>query len=378
MQLIQQVQEVAVSPLGVAEALPFKAFHDAEYFSVELARVFKEDWVFVCMDADLAKPGDYQGLNIAGEAIVVLRTKEGSLRALSNVCRHRGVVMLQGAGNLATGKLVCPYHAWTYEDDGTLRAVPHTGSVEVRKEEHCLPSFRVESWHGFVFVTLNDDAPPLAQRFRGLEMHLEPYATDSFSHALPTSTSVWNANWKLAIENFVEGYHFFAVHKNTVETAASTRDCFYVDGNADWSVTGGKQAGYPTDILGWIKGAATETHYLSIHMPPNLVINLYGGHLGWARVLPTEPDQVEVTTGYASARPLGQFMSGLGQRIFGSIDRKIFAEDQAICERAQKGVRSERSKGGQLVELERAVINFHQYLAKRLAGTDFNEKACPE
>ncbi|MEM1111264.1 MAG: aromatic ring-hydroxylating dioxygenase subunit alpha [Pseudomonadota bacterium] len=359
MNLTENLAHIAQQNAGKAEALPFHYYHDPRMLEAEQQHVFSDDWVFCCTEADIPRAGDYLTLTIANEPIAVLRGQDGSLRALSNVCRHRGAVLLTGAGN--TDRLRCPFHAWTYADDGQLMAIPFDVDKRVSKEEHCLPSFNIESWLGLVFVSLNPAAPPPAERFGGLEQYYARYQIETFSHASPIEVQHWQANWKVVLANFVEGYHFFAVHENSVEPAAPTRDCFYVDGGKDWSVTGGKQLGDPESLADWLLGKAAESQFLSICMPPNFVCNLYEGYLTWARVLPAGPDSCEVVTGTISAVA---FEESRAER---AIYEKIFDEDRAICERVQRGVRSSHSRGGVLVDMERAVVDFHQYWAHQLS-----------
>ncbi len=367
MALLEAIQQVAKHPIGEAEALPFGSYHSPEVYAAEQASMFSRDWVFVCFEADLPTPGDYQTLTLAGEPIAVVRGQDGELRALSNVCRHRGAVLLTGSGNLDTHKISCPYHAWTYSDEGSLKGVPYPGSVKVNKDAHCLPHFKLASMLGLVFVCLNDDVPPLQERFKGLEKYYSSYEVDSFRYTSGIVSEHWQANWKLAMENFLEGYHFFAVHKQTVEQAAPTNKVYYVEGHADWSITGGKQKDYARTLLGMIQGKEEEVEYLTICMPPNFVALLYEDYISWVRALPTGPVTCEVTFGTVSRHPYQASKSEL------SFSEKFFTEDREICERVQQGMSSQRSKGGQLVELERAVVDFHQYLAKQMFGEDYSE-----
>ncbi len=363
---LNDLHRITAQQPGEAEALPFETYRDPEHFEIERRQIFAADWVFVCMEADLPDPGDYHALKIADEHVVVVRGSDGELRALSNVCRHRGAVMLQGSGN--TSKIVCPYHAWTYGQAGALQGVPHRGEVAVDRATHCLPRFRLGTFFGLVFVSLDDDAPALDERFRGLEKYFARYGVERFEHRYPIDVQPWQANWKLPMENFVEGYHFFAVHPRTVETAASTRDCFYVEGHADWSITGGSQLDDPDTWKDWIRGRSREVHYLSICLPPNFVCNLYDGYMNWARVLPTGPTTCEIATGSCS---LHAFQAS---QEYIAIAEQTTAEDREICEMVQQGISSRRSKGGRLVELERAVVDFHQYLGKRLFGEDHSRR----
>lgn len=370
MNLLQQIHKVAQHPVGEAEALPFGSYHNIEAFEAEKRRLFNRDWVFICFEADVPNPGDYHAVKIADEPVVVIRGKDGELRALSNVCRHRGAVLLKGNGN--TKRVVCPYHAWTYSDQGVLKGVPYSGDVKVNKHDHCLPQFKLESWFGLVFVSLNSEAPSLPERFKGLEKYFSLYKIDTYSNSSGIETQHWQANWKLAMENFIEGYHFFSVHANTVEQAAPTGECYYIEGHADWSITGGKQYDYPTTLKDKISQKSKETEFLSICMPPNFVCNLYEGYMTWARVLPIGPSTMEVATGFVSAYP---YKASKSERGFND---ELFNEDKEICERVQEGVTSRLSKGGQLIEIERAVVDFHQYLAKFLFDKDYSSHFCSE
>lgn len=362
MTLLQQIQQAATQPLGEAEALPFASYRSPEVHEAEQQSVFSRDWVFVGFEADVPTPGDYQTLTLAGEPIVVLRGQDGQLRALSNVCRHRGALLLEANGRLRSSKIMCPYHAWAYSDQGALKGVPYSGSVDVDKQAHCLPQFRLAVMFGLVFVCLSDETPPLVERFRGLEKYFSKYGVESFGFSPGLGVQHWQCNWKLAMENFLEGYHFFAVHKETVEPAAPTKEVYYVEGQAEWSVSGGKQKDYRKTWLGEYKAQEEEVEYLTICLPPNFVGLLYEDHISWARALPTGPATCEITFGTVSRDP---FQISKSESDFSD---KFFAEDRDICERVQAGMSSQRSRGGQLVELERAVVDFHHYLAERLGG----------
>jgi phenylpropionate dioxygenase-like ring-hydroxylating dioxygenase large terminal subunit len=105
---------------------------------------------------------------IAGEPVIILRDREGVLRGMSNVCRHRMSTLLEGRGNVRS--IVCPYHAWTYNLDGSLRGAPAMArNEEFCKEDVKLPQVRVEDWQGWIMVTLSPDAPPVAERLAGVD-----------------------------------------------------------------------------------------------------------------------------------------------------------------------------------------------------------------
>ncbi|MEM7181159.1 MAG: aromatic ring-hydroxylating dioxygenase subunit alpha [Spirochaetota bacterium] len=367
MNLLNEIEQVAKHSIGTAKNLPFGSYTSLEVYNAEQKSIFSQDWVFVCFQADVKNPGDYQTSTIAGEPIAVVHGKDGKLRALSNVCRHRGAVLLQDrAGSLKKNKISCTYHAWNYSDVGALEGIPFRGKVEINREEHCLPQFQLEVMHGLVFVSLNDEAPPLQERFKGIEKYLSAYQVENYLYSSGTTSENWDANWKLAMENFLEGYHFFAVHKETVEPEAPTKKVYYIEGHADWSISGGKQKDYPHTLLGMLTSKAKEVEYLTICLPPNFVFLQYDGYISWVRALPTGPSSCELSYGTVASFPFKE------SKYETNYAKKFFKEDRDICELVQQGMTSQRSKGGKLVELERAIVDFHQYLVKWLLGKDYS------
>ena len=158
---VNDLREGCALPMEDARALPFSAYSDPNVMNLELDRIFRREWIAVCPEIALSAKGDYTTIEIAGEPIAVVRGQDGELRALSNVCRHRGSPLLEGTGNLSAN-IVCPYHAWAYDDRGEMKGAPQTGAVVIDRAAHCLPTFRLEVWSGIVFVNLDAEAEPLA------------------------------------------------------------------------------------------------------------------------------------------------------------------------------------------------------------------------
>ncbi|BFM15349.1 hypothetical protein R50073_15320 [Maricurvus nonylphenolicus] len=370
MKLIEEVREIANNPVETAVSLPFAAYSDPEFYELEMEKVFRNDWVFVCNEAELSKPGDYYAFTLADEPMIVIRGKDGTLRAMSNVCRHRGTPLNdEGFGNKS--RMVCPYHAWTYKDDGKLIGVSHPGNIEVNKEEHCLPQFALESWHGLVFVNINGNAEPLAERYNGIEKYLKRYNIEKFVYGDGGEDEAWDTNWKLAIENGIESYHLFKVHKETLEVNTPTRLAFYLEGQADWTLTAGELVGQSMTGLG---GKLMEmftpekikrlySHYVLFSLPPNFVGILLGDTLGYLAVRPAAAGKSYIRAGTISASNVNPSKD---EQAFTAA---FFEEDKWICERNQTAMKSKAGKPGKLVELERVVVDFHQYLSSRLFGT---------
>ena len=142
-------------------SLPAWTYHDPEFFELEKERVFASSWQVVCHVNDIPNTGDWHGLEYIGESVIVVRGKDGEVRAFTNVCRHRGSRIVDGASGCAK-KLICPYHAWTYELDGKLTGVPDSASYPgLDKSSHGLAPVSMEIWRGFIFVRLKDEGPSL-------------------------------------------------------------------------------------------------------------------------------------------------------------------------------------------------------------------------
>ena len=348
----------AASP-GTGVALPFSAYRDPDVFELEMERAFRGDWVAVCPAALLSDPGDYVALSIGGEPVVVLHGRDGELRALSNVCRHRGTPILDdGLGK--SGSLVCPYHAWAFADDGSFRGAPHTGSVEIDPARHALPRFALEIWCGVVFVNVDGRAEPLAQRLLDVTMEIEAFGMHRYDTALGGfEADLWQANWKLAYENGVESYHLFKVHADTLEPVSATRQAFYVLGDARGSMTGGSLEG-------------TSAFQYVVAIPPSFVGGLMREGFGWIALHPEAPDRTRVVTSMLVPARLAGRADGDDDGI-DPLTRAFLEEDRLICERGQRGMAARHSQGGDLVELERIIGDFHQYLGARL----FDQQPAP-
>lgn len=191
-------------------------YFDDERYRLELDRIFFRLWNCVGEVGAVARPGDYFTADIAGEPIVVVRDKDGQLRAFSNVCRHRAGPVAQGKGNRRS--FVCGYHGWCYDLDGTLLA-----AREMKRHQEFdpanvrLPEFPVAAWGPLVFVSLAQDVPPLEEWLGPLPDFVEPWRL----HELElVSCKEWliECNWKVFGENYCEGYHLPFVHPGFTET----------------------------------------------------------------------------------------------------------------------------------------------------------------
>ena len=181
--------------------------------ALEGERIFRRSWVCVGHDANIPAAGDYLVEAILNHSVVAVRGDNGSINAFHNVCRHRGHTVAEGRGNAR--RLTCPYHAWTYDHDGSLFHAPHTNGVaDVEKGQLGLRPVRLERVVGALFVNLDPDAPSFDECHPGLRAELERWAPSPDTMALAYESPVRHtANWKVSVENFSECYHCGPVHK---------------------------------------------------------------------------------------------------------------------------------------------------------------------
>lgn len=221
-------------PLDKASLMPLRAYSSKAYFEREVDSVLRPGWHALAHVSQLSETGSYVTGHIIDEPVLVIRDKEGTIRALSNVCRHRGTKMLTECG--VAKAVICPYHTWTYNLDGTLRGAPHMNQVPgFDRKSISLPEFKVELWNGFVFVSLDPDAEPLAPQVAELTDLFAPFNFAEWE-CVPYMDRRADWNWKASMENFSEAYHHVGVHQQSIGQISRAEDAIYEDSNTNYSV----------------------------------------------------------------------------------------------------------------------------------------------
>jgi len=197
---------------GVKGMIPARCYYDEDIYAFEVEHILKKNWLCVGRWDWAEKPGDYFTRRMFGEPIVVIRDHQNRLRALINVCRHRwSQIMPDGAGN--TNLLVCPYHSWTYNLDGSLRGMAVQDMPEVDKSSCALPSLRLEEWQGMVFINFDPDAEPLGPQLAGASELIARYGVGDYRTAGRADyDTTWN--YKFSFETGYEAYHHEGIHKS--------------------------------------------------------------------------------------------------------------------------------------------------------------------
>ncbi|MEA2316154.1 MAG: choline monooxygenase [Solirubrobacteraceae bacterium] len=214
-------------------ALPAQWYSDPSILEIEREVIFRPAWRFGGLLKDVAEPGQFMTRTVGNTPVVIVRGRDGELRAFVNVCRHRGAAVASGCGHATT--LQCPYHAWTYDLDGSLRAAPRSDrEPSFDKDELGLMPVRVDTWGPVVFVNLDADAPPLLDALGVLPDALARTGVDFGSLSWHSSTPFdMSANWKVVAENYLECYHCAVAHPGFTKLVETGPDDYElrVEGN---------------------------------------------------------------------------------------------------------------------------------------------------
>ncbi|MEM7120341.1 MAG: aromatic ring-hydroxylating dioxygenase subunit alpha [Pseudomonadota bacterium] len=196
--------------------LPNVAYTSSEWLDLERRHLMFGMWMLAGFDDQIPDPGDALPVTVAGCPLILVRQRDGAIRAFHNVCRHRGaVIVTEPCKGLAA--LTCPYHAWAYGLDGTIRTRPHFfggGKHDVTKKNDGranLADVRCETWRGVLFVNIDGQAAPLADHMAPIDAHLDGWASQRLAYGGSLAYEI-AANWKHVHENFVDVYHKFAIH----------------------------------------------------------------------------------------------------------------------------------------------------------------------
>lgn len=194
-----------------------RLYKDPAIFEEEMDRIFASTWVWVAHDSQLPSPGDFITTYVGRQPVIVNRDKAGIVRVMLNRCRHRAATVCEAARGNAAG-FVCPYHAWTYGQDGALRGVPMPkGYRDFDKQDYGLVQLRVESYAGLIFATFNPDAPPLDDFLGGARPWIDLFMKQAGGFPIKAAGEhrfTFPGNWKIQLENTTDAYHFPVVHKS--------------------------------------------------------------------------------------------------------------------------------------------------------------------
>ncbi|MEM7745434.1 MAG: aromatic ring-hydroxylating dioxygenase subunit alpha [Pseudomonadota bacterium] len=356
-----------MNEMSPVHALDARYYTDREMYRRTVEKIFDTSWHYVCHTSHIPETGDYYAFELLGEDLFVTRGKDGEIRCFYNVCQHRGHTLVQDTGR--TRVLVCPYHAWTYELDGRLRAAPGTkGMAGFDRSKICLTEVRVESFLGFVFVNLDTVAAPMDESFPGVRQAILSLCPDIenrlFAHEHEAQE---HCNWLIAVENYNECYHCGHVHKAFSDGVVSPGSydiqpfgmgrCLHhsaraAAGDGAWYDTSGSDYGsfylFPLFSLQIYPGGLANTYYWRPVSHDDTIV-----HRGWFSRDGVVDDQMQAVI---------------------DLDRDTtFTEDLALVKEVQRGLGSRGYRPGPLVirsgtgiDSEHSIAALHRWVVEAL------------
>ena len=348
-------------PIEAASTPPASWYTEAAILAREGETVFRRSWQYACPSDRVARPGDYVRVDILGDSYLVLRDRRGVLRALSNVCRHHAAQLLEGSG--CVEKLVCPYHGWTYELDGSLRSAPNMGALkDFDRRAFSLPRVPVEAWGPLVFLHPGEPARPVAEELAPLADMLAATGTAALRHVHRRRYPI-RCNWKVFCDNYLDGgYHVAHLHKGLAGQLemGSYRTELFERFNVQTCPSAGDAQFHGRDFRERI---GTGAIYAWIH--PNLMLNRYGNILDTNWVVPLAVDRCEIVFDYWFAETEGEDARRFIEASLEASD-DVQQEDVAICESVQRGVSSRSYDTGRYAKSETGMYQFHRLVAEDL------------
>jgi len=373
---MQPKPQIDVNPqLECAETLASRFYTDPAILALEKDRIFRRTWQLVgtfshpCGEVNGAKrtiadPETFFTFDVAGEPVVVTRDKAGALRAFSNVCRHRAGPIAQGSG--CKHVLNCAYHGWTYTLDGRLIGTPEIDGVEFfdRSTMGMVP-LRCETWEQFIFVNFAAAGPSLTEFLGNI-----PELAHEFSFAglslVERRDYLVNCNWKVYVDNYLEGYHIPIVHPGLMK-------------EIDYPRYRCETSRYHSQQLGPVKAVKPGDAHERVYAPgeglkealyfwvfPNLMLNIYPDNVSVNIIVPLSHDKtLTIFEWYFHDADSARSRERAAKAI--AFSDQVQQEDIHICEAVQRGLQSATyDRGRYSVKRENGVHHFHMLLAEFL------------
>ncbi len=328
---------------GPVMGLDAKYFTDDDIFQRAMDEVFYKNWLLACHSSQVAKPGDYLTLEFYDQDIVITNTKDGGIKAFYNVCQHRGHKLAQGSGNKKL--LVCPYHSWSYDLQGQLKAAPHANKVPgFDSSKICLTEVRLENFLGFVFVNLDPEAKSMDETYPGIRDEMLALCPDieerkyAYHH-----TADEGCNWFVAVENYNECYHCGVCHPSFARGVIDPNS-YSIDPYGDLQVLH-HTSKPPQGDSAWYDTSGAD--YGSFFLWPASSIQFYpGGVVNSFSWRPLKVDDVRVFRSFYSND--GKVDETL-QTVIDNDRDTTFQEDLDIVKEVQRGLNSRGYVPGPLI-----------------------------
>ncbi len=348
-------------------SLPGWIYRDPDFLEAEKERVFATSWQIVCHLNDIPKPGDYHTLDFLGEPLVAVRGQHG-VKAFFNVCRHRAARILDGGAGHCAGRIVCPYHAWSYELDGRLSAVPHRKEFnDFPLDQYGLKPVETEIYKGFILVRLKSGLPGVAEMLAPYEEELAAYRLEELQPIGRVTLRTRHVNWKNVTDNYSDGMHINVAHPGLTRLFGQS----YGIEAKPWV---DKMFGYLRDVP---SSQLSERMYQAVlphapHLPedrqrlwlyfklwPNVAFDIYPDQIDFMQMIPISATETLIRE-IAYAHPDSRREMRAARYLNWRINRRVSMEDKVLIERVQTGMGSRSFSPGPLGRNEVSLRSFAQ------------------
>ena len=368
----------------VKKSLPAAWYYDATQYQRELEAVWYRDWVCVGRLEAIEKPGDFFVATIGNQRVIVTQGVDGTPRTFHNTCRHRGSLLCRDEqGSFRNGRIICPYHTWTYSTDGQLLATPGRFETDdYNFADYNLYAVDLDTWGGFIFLNLCDDPDCDLPEFLGKETeYLENWPLEELRSVNQEKMSV-ACNWKIFWENYCECYHCPRVHPELCKVMPVYKDAVF-----DAADIPGWEPAYEGDDGGGAVGNGAKTWTMSgetalptIDGPTDREIergvifstvsgSMYVvGHPDYVRcvrIIPTGPESIEIVVDWLLPKDFEVNNTDALESIY-ELARLVVKQDSEVCELNQLGLHSRSHQQGMLVPQEYELWHFHEWLREKL------------
>jgi len=369
---------------GERGGLPWWTYFNAELLEIEKEQLFRRCWQLVGHVSDIPEAGDYLTFDLVGERALALRGKDGAVRCFHNVCRHRGSRVVKAAQGSCRGAIVCPFHGWSYNLDGTLRGMPKPRSFpKLDAATHGLVPLDYEIWMGFIFVRfLPGDQPSVATIMAPHAAEIAGYRPAEVKPLGGFSADEMPVNWKAVRDVDNEGYHVPMAHPSLQDLygqryvddphnlGVSRSFAPFNEGAARlWSVRNYRKTLPPAEHL----PAQNRRAWLYIGMFPNLVLTLYPDQIGFYQEFPVDTGRTMQRSAYY-ALPDDRREMRLARYLAGRIDRVTTREDTQLIIWSWESMQSSGFSGMILSDLEAGVRAYHDQLRRLIPVVNLEDE----
>lgn len=365
-----------------AQSLPAWTYNDSDFMELERQHVFMPAWHLVCHESDIPNIGDYSTLKMFNELALVVRGKDGEIRAFHNFCRHRAARLVDGDQGNCGRNIVCPYHAWTYQLDGRLSGVPYLDQYEnFDRADHGLIPIECESFAGFVFIRFEGGGEPLAAYMAPIKEELSIYRTAEMKPLRNIGNRLREVNWKNGCDNYCDALHIPVAHWGLNGLIGPTYrlevdgEAFKIYGDLETGRMPSKSNAAYCRILPRVDHLPDDRQRLWTYYKlwPNLMFDVYPDQVDFMQFIPLTPTTCLLREcAYALGDDRREMK--LSRYLNTRINRSVNLEDKDLIERVQAGMGSSQFKSGPLGREEILLRKFAEQMRNAIPLARRREK----